>query len=129
MYVNEFRVIIAGSREFDDYELLKKYCNYYLSNKINNPDCRLIIVSGHAKGADSLGERYAQEFGIPCEIFPANWDKYGKSAGYRRNLDMARVSNAAIIFLSAYAENKGSLHMIDIAKENKLLVRVVKEDE
>lgn len=125
---NEFRVIIAGSREFTDYELLKSKCDYYLSKKFEDPTCKIIIVSGHARGADELGERYAKERGLGCEVFPANWDKYGKRAGFLRNESMAEISNCAIIFMSAYGENKGSRHMEKIARDRHLLVRVVEEE-
>ena len=126
--VNEFKVIIAGSREFEDYTLLKSQCDYYLQNKLNDPYCTVVIVSGHARGADSLGERYAREMGLRCDIYPADWKTLGKRAGYVRNEIMAKVSNAAIIFLSAYGENKGSQHMIDIAKRDGLNVKVVQEE-
>lgn len=129
MSTNEFRVIIAGSREFDDYDLLCSKCDYYLSRKLQDPTCTVVIVSGHARGADSLGERYAQERGLKCELFPANWEKYGKRAGYLRNESMAEISNCAIIFMSAYGENKGSKHMEKIARGKHLLVRVVEEEE
>ena len=77
-----FKVIIAGGRDFSDYELLKSKCDYYLSN-LDNP--KVIIISGAARGADSLGEQYARERGYDIDSHPADWDKYGKSAGYRRN--------------------------------------------
>ena len=128
LHVNEFRVIIAGSREFSDYELLKKTCDYYLSNKFKDPSCKVIVISGHASGADTLGEIYAKEKGLDCEIFPADWNKYGKKAGYLRNMSMAEVGNSAIIFMSAYGENKGSRMMERIAREKHLLVRVVEEE-
>lgn len=123
-----FKVIICGGREFDDYNLLKKACDYYLSRKIESGE-KVIIISGGARGADKLGERYAKEKGLDVQVFPANWEKYGKRAGYLRNKQMAEVSNACIAFLSSYGENKGTKMMISIARENKLLVREVKEDD
>ena len=67
------KVIIAGSRDFNDYELLKKTCDKIL---INQKDIE--IVSGGAKGADALGERYANERRYGLKIFLANWDEYKK---------------------------------------------------
>jgi hypothetical protein len=128
MKVNQFKVIIAGSRSFDDYEKLKSKCLTILRNKMNDPATEVTIISGHAKGADQLGERFAKELNLRCEVFPAEWDKYGKSAGYKRNVQMADVSNALIAFKSAYGKNIGTGHMIDIAKQRKLLIRVI-EDE
>ncbi len=121
-----FKVIIAGSREFDNYDMLKEKCDKILSRKVNEGE-EIVIVSGTARGADTLGEKYAEEKGYKIERYPANWDKYGKRAGYLRNKKMAEVSNACIVFLSSKAENKGSKMMISIATEEKLLIRVITE--
>lgn len=51
-----FRVIICGSREFDDYDLLKEKCDLILSRKAADPTEKIVIVSGCARGADRLGE-------------------------------------------------------------------------
>ena len=59
--MNNYRVIIAGCRDFNDYALLKQRCNYYLQEKMVTHN--VIIVSGHASGADALGERFAEEHG------------------------------------------------------------------
>ena len=58
--ITKYKVIIAGCRDFADYELLKEKCDFYLQNK--KPE-NIVIVSSHASGADALGERYAQERG------------------------------------------------------------------
>lgn len=111
------KVIIAGSREFDDYETLCRVCDYMLQNQ------NLVeIVSGTANGADKLGERYARERGYNVTRFPADWDAYGKSAGYRRNVKMAEYADAAIIFWNG--RSKGTRHMIDIAKTHKLKLKI-----
>lgn len=128
MGVNEFRVIIAGSRDFEDYDLLCKKCDYYLSKKLQDPFLTVIVVSGHAKGADSLGERYAKERNLRCEVFPADWEGLGRKAGMVRNIKMAKISNCAIVFLSAYGENIGSQNMIELAKKQGLPIRIVEEE-
>ena len=125
--VNEFKVIIAGSREFEDYTLLKSQCDYYLQNKLNDPYCTVVIVSGHARGADSLGERYALEKNYKLTKFPANWSLYGKSAGYRRNVDMGNYADALIAFWDGIS--KGTKHMIDIATNKGLRICVIKYKE
>lgn len=124
-----FRVIICGSREFDDYEFLRDKCDKILSRKAADTTEEIVIVSGCAKGADTLGERYASERGYQVLRYPAQWDKYGKSAGYRRNKEMAEVSNACIAFLSLTSENRGTKNMISTALKMNLLVREVKEED
>lgn len=112
------KVIIAGSRSFNDYELLKEKCDIFLSNSKD-----IEVVSGTANGADKLGERYAQEKGYPIKRFPADWDIHGKKAGYIRNREMAEYADALIAFWDK--ESKGTVHMLNIAKENNLMVRLI----
>ena len=116
-----FKVIIAGSRYFTSYQHLKEACEFYLSNKLP----QVTIISGHAKGADSLGEKWASEMNLPCEIYPADWNKYGKSAGYIRNKQMAEVGNALIAFKIKGIESKGTDNMISLAREKGISVRVL----
>lgn len=113
-----FKVIIAGGRDFDNYELLCKICDYMLSEQSD-----IEIVSGLARGADSLGLRYAKERGYPVKEFAAQWDKFGKSAGYRRNAEMADYADALIAFWDE--KSKGTNHMINLASEKNIKVKVV----
>jgi len=117
-----FKVIIAGGRDFNDYELLKSKCDYYLSFVLSSGS-EITIISGHARGADSLGERYAKEKGYPLDVHPADWDRYGKSAGYRRNQEMVNVASAAICFWDG--KSKGTKHTIDLCKEKDIPCKVI----
>ena len=117
----EFKVIIAGGRDFNNYELLKSKCDYYLSN-LDEAD--VVIVSGAARGADKLGEQYAKERGYKIDSHPADWDKYGKSAGYRRNKEMVDIASAAICFWDG--KSKGTKHTIDLCKEKGIPYKIVK---
>lgn len=112
-----FKVIIAGGRDFNDYELLQKVCDYYLQNQK-----QIEIVSGNARGADKLGERYANEHNLQLKLFPANWDKFSKSAGYIRNEEMAKYGNGLIAFWNG--KSKGTKHMIDLANQHNLKIRI-----
>lgn len=113
------RVIVAGSRGFSDYNLLEKKLNFFLQNHKN-----ITIISGNAKGADELGKIYSIANNYNLETYPAKWDQYGKSAGYIRNEEMAKVAESCIVFWDGVS--KGSKHMIDLAHKYKLKVRVVK---
>ena len=108
------KTIIAGSRDFNDYETLVSFCN---GKNIAE------VVSGTARGADKLGERFAESRDIPIKRFPANWDKFGKSAGYLRNSEMANYADACIVFWDG--KSKGSKHMIDLAKEKGMDINIV----
>ena len=77
------KYLIAGSRDFNNYNLLLQVLSQY-----KKPD---IITEGGARGADLLGKRFAKENNIECKEYKANWDKYGKSAGYKRNAEIKEM--------------------------------------
>lgn len=126
---NDIRVIIAGSRDFADYSTLSNIAEHilrlYVYKKGFEPE-DIEIISGGAKGADILGERYGYVYGYKTKRFPANWDLYGKSAGYIRNKEMAKYASykkgygALIAFWDG--KSKGTKNMISIAKEYGLKV-------
>ena len=72
-----FRVIIAGGRDFSDYKLLKEKTTQILKNYIESNQ-EIIVISGTARGADKLGEQYAEEMGFKAERYAADWDRYGQ---------------------------------------------------
>lgn len=109
------KVIIAGGRDFDDYGFLKESV---IGLKINISE----VVSGKAKGADALGEQFAEESNIPVNSFPANWGKHGRSAGPMRNKEMADYADVLIAFWDG--KSKGTKSMIEIAKTCELDVYV-----
>ena len=98
-------------------EKLCQFCDKALSNQTE-----IEIVSGTANGADKLGEKYANDNGYPIKQFSANWDKYGKSAGYKRNAQMADYADTLIAFWDG--KSRGTKHMIDLAKRGNLKVKV-----
>ncbi len=103
------RVVIAGCRDYTNYDEAKKYIDFCISNIRKKYE--IVIVSGCASGADALGEKYANENGLKIEKHPANWEKYGRSAGPRRNKQMAEVSDYVICFWDE--KSKGTRSMID----------------
>jgi hypothetical protein len=111
------RVVIAGGREFNDYELLREICDEHIF-----PDSE--IVSGGARGTDTLGERYATETGRGLKIFPADWSKHGKGAGHIRNKQMAEYSDMLIAFWDG--ESKGTKNMIETSTKLGLKVLIHK---
>jgi len=104
-------IMVAGGRDFNDYEYLKQTLLSVTNKILDGTE----IVSGTAKGADSLGERFANEYSLDIKRFPADWDKYGKSAGYIRNKQMAEYADGCVIFWDG--KSKGTNHMINLASE------------
>lgn len=114
-------IIIAGTRTFNEYPLLDVAVkNFIVENKIKRP---VSIVCGMAQGADLLGKKFAENYNIPVIEMPADWETFGKSAGYIRNKEMAKISRYCICFWDK--KSKGTKHMIDLAKEYNLILKVV----
>ena len=136
------RIIIAGGREFNDYELLKQSVNDIIfdlerrnavtgignASRVNEKHL-IEFVSGTARGADQLGEKYVSESIWSVKRFPANWDLYGKRAGYIRNEQMAKYSmsdNSYGVLIAFWdGKSRGTKHMIDLANKHGLEVHVV----
>ena len=116
------RVVIAGCRDYDNYEEAKPYIDFCLSNirKENS----IVIVSGCASGADAIGERYAKENGFEVEKYPADWKTYGRSAGPKRNKQMAEICDCVICFWDE--KSKGTKSMIEYAKKYNKPIRIKK---
>jgi hypothetical protein len=108
MWIKEMKVAIIGSRNFNDYEFLRTACILF-------PDIDLII-SGGARGADSLAERYAKEANIPTLIFKPDWS-IGKQAGYLRNIKIIEAADIVLAFWDGVS--KGTKHSIDLAEKYK----------
>ena len=100
------RLAIVGSRSFNDYAWL---CECLSGQEID------VIISGGARGADSLGARYAHEHGIPLVVYPAQWELYGMSAGYRRNELIVRDCDSVVAFWDY--KSRGTGHTIRLARE------------
>lgn len=113
------RLIIAGTRTFNDWELLKRSVDYNLMNTNE----AIEIVSGSASGADKLGEKYAFTRGLPCIKFPAQWNEFGKQAGFIRNQKMAKYATHCIVFWDG--RSIGTQIMIRLAKENNLPTKII----
>ena len=116
-----YRVVLAGGRDFTDYDLLRTSCLSFLGNKLTSP--QVIVISGHASGADSLGERFAQEHGLQVELHAADWVKHSRAAGPIRNKEMAECSDALIAFWDG--KSRGTKNMIDSARRYGLDVSIV----
>lgn len=117
----DFNLIVAGGRDFNDYELMSRVL--FALADVELADKNINIVSGVARGADALAIQFAKEHQVNLYEVPADWNKYGKSAGYKRNEVMANMSHGLVAFWDGHS--KGTKHMIDIAKNKGLFVKVV----
>jgi hypothetical protein len=109
------KIAVIGSRNFNDY---KKLCETLSQYEISE------IVSGGAKGADSLAERYSKEYDIKITIFYPDWKKFGKSAGPIRNKEIIDYCDRVVAFWDG--TSKGTKSSINIANRLKREVNIVK---
>lgn len=109
------KIIICGGRDFTNYSILEYVVDKVICNS------RVEIVSGHAQGTDTLGELYAKNHGLPIKVFPADWTKYGKSAGPIRNKQMVdyikdNKDNKVVAFVGP--NSIGTKNTISLARKN-----------
>lgn len=118
--VAKIRVVVCGSRTFNNYELLTNKLDHLFFRDGHVPSIE--IVSGAADGADTLGENYAKEKGLGLIRFRPAWQLYGKAAGGRRNQEMADYATHVVAFWDGVS--RGTSDMINRAAEKKLPTRV-----
>ena len=116
------RIVVAGTRDFEDYDIAREFIDNCIINI--KEEFELVFVSGGCRGADMLGERYAKEYGYKIERHPANWELYGRSAGPRRNKEMAQVADCVICFWDG--KSRGTASMISYARTLGKQVKIKK---
>lgn len=114
------RIVVAGSRNYKNYEEAKAYISVCISKIKENHT--LIFLSGCCKGADLLGEKFALENGYKIERHPALWEKYGRKAGPIRNKTMAEKADCVICFWDG--KSFGTKSMIYYAKKFNKKIRI-----
>ena len=113
------KLIVAGSRMFTNYQLL---CQTLAPER---PRITLVLTGG-ARGADQLGYRWAWKHAIRHQLFRADWERFGKSAGVRRNFQMAQIGDVLVCFWDSVS--KGSAYMVQCMRQLGKPVVVVRVD-
>jgi len=110
------KLVIVGSRSFNNYNLLKDTINKYDNIKL--------IISNSAIGADKLAEQYPKEYNIETKIYLPDWNKYGKKAGPIRNELIIKDCDIVIAFWDG--ESRRTLSSINIAKTLNKKLKLIK---
>jgi hypothetical protein len=111
------KTIIAGSREIKDLGIIER--------AVKESEFEVTsVTSGGARGVDKTGEEWASKNNLPCEVISANWDTFGKAAGYIRNEEMAQCSEALIAVWDGKSKGKKtrlmSCHsLVRVRRKNK----------
>jgi UDP-N-acetylmuramoylalanine-D-glutamate ligase len=114
------RVLVCGGRDYNDWARLEDELNV-----IERTYGKLTIISGCARGADTLAIRYAEKYNDPVEKFPADWEKHGRGAGHIRNQQMLDEGKPDLVV--AFPGGRGTANMIERAR--KAGVEVIQIEE
>ena len=114
------RIIVAGSRTFDDYALLKRT----MDRIAKAAGGEIVVLSGHCIGADRMGEEWANESGFSCEIHHSDWARLGKKAGMVRNSAMVAAADAMVVFRSGRMDEVLE-DLLARARKAKLKIKMV----
>ena len=119
--MGEFKVVIAGGRDFNDFPRLCDVMDKLLERQIKVN--KIIIISGGARGADTLGERYARLRNFGVIKMKADWSKDGKRAGFIRNKEMLNIADGVVCFWDG--KSRGTEHMVNITKGSLKHLRII----
>ena len=123
-----YRLIVAGSRSYDtEYGASAIRARLDRALEIfrrKRPEDKLVIISGGARGPDSVAITWAAANGLQCDVYPADWQTHGKKAGYLRNETMCAVADGLLAFWDH--ESRGTLHMVRLMQCADKDVRIVR---
>lgn len=111
------KIAIVGSRNFKRLDKVVRFVSHLEKD--------VIVVSGGARGVDQAAERAARQHGLQTLIIRPDWDKYGKSAGFRRNHTIVEQADELVAFWDG--KSKGAKHSIDLARKKGIPVLVINE--
>jgi hypothetical protein len=116
---------VVGSRSFHDYDQLKEVLDREIKHaRLDKPDRNIRIVSGGARGADTLARRYAySREDVNYTEHRPDWKKYGRKAGIMRNMEVIRNSARIVAFWNG--KSKGTKHVITAARQVGKNVQVI----
>ncbi len=110
------RLLVCGGRRYGNNRFLHKFLDAI--NIVHGPVD--VLINGGAKGADTLAQEWAEHNKIHVETYMAEWDKYGRSAGYIRNGEILKIGKPDMVV--CFPGGKGTAHMRDLAKKADISV-------
>jgi hypothetical protein len=112
------RLAIVGSRDFTNLELVKSF--------VARLKPTTVVVSGGARGVDTVAELAAEQAGLARDTIPADWDLHGKSAGFKRNVQLVNSVDGLVAFWDGHS--RGTKHAISLAYQRGIWHRIYRED-
>lgn len=115
-----FRLVVAGSRSFSDYDRLAADLDRLLALRLPAVE---IVCGGCPAGADALAVRYARERGLALRVFPAAWRSFGRAAGPLRNEQMAQYGDALVAYWDGRSAGTASMVRCASARGLRVVLR------
>ena len=115
----EVRVIVCGSRRWADRDMIRRALVEVGAT---------VVIEGEAQGADTIAREIAEELSIPVETYPADWERYGKAAGPKRNARMLAEGRPDIVLAFPLPESNGTLDMVKKARAAGIRVVVLLDE-
>lgn len=112
------KLAIVGGRDFRSYGIMTEV----LAGLNLNKDTVSAVICGGAVGADTMGSFWADHSGIAVVYFKPNWDRFGKAAGFTRNIEMAKEADKVVAFWNGFSP--GTAHMVDVSRRMGKLLHV-----
>lgn len=118
------KVVICGSRTLAGQDMRDRVVA--VLDRLHATEPVTYVIAGGARGADTLGAVWARANAIPCEVVEAQWDRFGKSAGYRRNLVMLDMAPDLVVAFvdKPLADSRGTAHTVGTAQSRGIATRV-----
>ena len=119
-------IAVVGSRTYKDYKEFKGLLSqklFMICDRDEDHLNKVRIISGGAIGVDSMAESFAKEHNIATTVYKANWETFGRSAGYIRNNDIMHASEVCIAFWDG--ESRGTLHTIGLFRKFEKDVHII----
>ena len=110
--MSNYRVLVCGGRDFDDFDLLNTVLKGILNDQWGH---KITIIHGGARGADRMAGSWAEYHNLDVEVYPADWNRYGKAAGHIRNAQMLEEGDPDLVV--AFEGGRGTANMVAQARK------------
>ena len=122
------KILICGSRDVDEQEVLAALCKLTLELSNHIVDLHdMEIILGGARGVDKIAEKWFRDAGVPIKVFTANWEEYGRRAGILRNIKMLNyLGDSGMVVAIHNGDSPGTAFVIKEAKSRNLQLKILK---
>src|SRR4030095_3110450 len=119
------RVLVTGSRSWEDIHKIYWAFHHWWESS-GNPSSPTLVSGACPQGADALAEYIWERNGWPVERHPADWNRFGRSAGFKRNEEMV-LTNPDICIAFIHNYSNGATHTTNLARNHGIETIIYRE--